>query len=345
MTASPGEVEWQCPFCDETETTLREIQQHITESTEEEHEGVSGDSPDEDIIAIDPESGDEIDRYERTDVVRPKDAPLQDVSKRKQVVYAWLANAREEDPDAFAAITDADRAYTVQILGQIRRGDISRDYWSDDMDRELLAALEERLETYEPDEDGDDTMSTQQQEPEQTEETKNVESVSDKEIIINSFNLLGSDINRKQVWEALTDAEIFSSGYEYFRREYKSAVDGDYSEEEIENTVDDQIQSVIEPVLAQHGVLAEPEEEESGTVEEPEESREPVEPASTTVEEPSVTSEGGVSVDDIRRVRGQIDLLHDESEALLDVDDSVGARRAEFIGSKTLELLDDLIEE
>lgn len=343
MTAAPGETEWQCPFCDETNPTLREIQQHITESVEGEHEGVSGDSPDEDIIAIDPETGDEIDRYERTDVVRPDEEPFEDVSKRKQVVYCWLANDREEDPDAFGAVTDADRDYVVQILGQIRRGEISRDYWADDMDRELLAALEERLNENEPTEGGEEEeeiMSTQQ------ESAEDVESVSDKDIIINTYDLLGEEINRKQVWQALTDSDVFGSGYEYFRREYKSAVDGEYSEEEIEDAVDDQIQSLIEPVLAQHGVLAEETEAvEEGEAEAPEETEEPVEPTSTTAETESVTAEGGVNPNEIRRIRDKIELLHEESEALLDIDESVGSRRADFIGSKTIEMLEELIEE
>lgn len=335
MTASPREIEWQCPYCDATEPTLRDIQDHITESTEGDHEGISGESPDEDIIGVDPETGDEIDRYERTDVVRPQDAPLEGVSKRKQVVYGWLANDREEDPDAIASVTDADRDYAVQILGQIRRGEITRDYWADEMDQELLAALEERLENYDPDR----TMSTQQQEADDSEEVAS--NISDKDIILNVYDLLGDDINRKEVWQALSDAGVFSSGYEYFRREYKSAVDGEIDEDTIEEAVSDQIQSAIEPALIGVGALA----EDTGGAGDGRGSDKDTEPASTSVDVGSEVVEGEVQAEDIREVREKLELLHEESQTLLDVDESVGARRAEFIGSKAIEMLDDLLEE
>ena len=341
MTASPGDIEWQCPYCDTTEPTLREIQQHITNTTTGDHEGISGESPDEDIVAFDPESGDELDRYERTDVVRPQDAPLEDASKRKQAVYAWLANNRVEDADAFAAVTDADRDYAIQILGQIRRGEITRDYW-EDLDRQLLAAMEDRLDDYTPDEGDTETMSTQQ--------ANEVEGTTDKEIIFNTHALMGDDINRKQVWQALQDAEIIDSGYEYFRRVYKNTVDGTADDNEIEAATSEQIQSVLESTLSQYGILADEEEagEESAAADTAGGSASATalaQSASADGKSRLNTREGEVSAADVRKVREQIALLHEESQSLVDVDESVGARRAEFIGEKALSLLDGLLEE
>jgi hypothetical protein len=328
MTADPGEIEWQCPYCDASEPTLRDIQEHITDSTEGGHEGVSGDSPDEDIVGVDPDSGEEIDRHAHTDVVRPQDAPLEGVSKRKQAVYAWLANGSEEDADAIAAVTDAERDYVVQILGQIRRDEIGREYWEEDTDRQLLATMTDRLAEYDPEET--DTMESGEDEGEQ--EPREDSDVTDKDIIINTYDLLGDDTNRKQAWKALTDAGIFNSGYEYFRREYKTCIDGETSD--IATAINDQIQAAIEPVLHHHGLLQGQHDDVDASDDTPDRG----------VEATSGTPEGGVRVDDVQAVREKVEILHEESDALLDVDDSVGARRAEFIGEKTLDLLDELLD-
>ena len=126
MTASLGKIEWQCPYCDTTQSTRRDLQNHITNSAEGEHEGISGESPDRDIVAVDPDTGEELDRHERADVVRPSEAPLEGVSKRKQVVYAWLAGNREERPGAYAQITEADRDYCSNSRADPPRRDHAR---------------------------------------------------------------------------------------------------------------------------------------------------------------------------------------------------------------------------
>lgn len=342
MTASPGEIKWQCPYCDETHPTLREIQSHITESASGDHEGVGGESPGEDIVAVDPKSGEEVDRYESTDVVHPSDVPFQNISKRKQIVYAWLANGREEDSDAIATVTGAHRDYVVQVLGQIRRDAITRDYWADDLDHQLLSVLENQLDGYELEAADSETMSTQQQpEDDQVSEdeqaSEEVEEVSAKTIVINTYDLTGEDINRKAAWKALTDANLLDVGYEYFRRTFKACIDEEISDQEMEEATNKQVTSVIEPVLVQHGVLGAEEIER----EEPEH----VDQTGTGVDTASDTREGAISVEEVRHVRDQIELLHEESEALLEVEKSVGSRRAEFISSKTIELLDELLKE
>lgn len=330
MTASPSKAQWLCPYCDERKPTLRDVQNHITESTRGDHQGISGESPDEHIIALDPSTGEEIDRYERTEVVRPSDAPLQGVSKRRQIVYAWLANDQTQDPEIITAITDADREYVVRILSQIRRGEISREYWADDLDQALLTAFEDRL---------DDVEKTMAQQQEITEDDQ-IEP-SGKDIIINAYAILGDNINRKQVWETLSDAGVFDAGYEYFRREYKQAVDGDIAANEIESRTSEQIQSMIKPVLASQGMLA---DESAATEEASFEEETAGDSADVELDSETVAVDGVVSVGDIQQIRSQVALMHEESVALLDVDASVGARRAEFISEKTLNLLDQVLQ-
>lgn len=359
MTASPEKVTWNCPYCDESGDTLRGIQQHITETTTGDHEGISGESPDEDIVATD-EDGDEVDVYEAADVVRPKDAPLQGVSKRKQVVYAYLANDREEDPDALAEVTEADRDYALQILGQIRRGEITRDYWADDTDRRLLAAMKDRLEEYDPTDNNESeseseaAMSTQQQTDADAEESTGEvpEDVTSKTLVLNAYDLTGPDVTVKKVWEAMTEVGVFDSGYEYFRRTWKEARDGDITEDELESAVDDQIQSVLEHVLFEADLL-EQATTESDVITDGEE--EPVQ-ADTPVAEPSasvesarstsrIASEGGVPVEAIEDVQEKVALLREQAEYEGQGDDSAAARRAEFFGKKVDEWLSELIEQ
>lgn len=333
MTASPGTVQWHCPYCEETQPTLREIQQHITQTATGDHEGISGESPDEDIIATD-EDGDEVDVYAATDVVRPQNAPLENASKRKQVVYAWLANDRDEDVDAITAVTNADRDYTGQILGQIQRGEITREYWADDMDRQLLSALKERLEEYEPsEEDGDNTGESEEMSTQQDETADDVPSVSAKTIVLNTYDLAGEDINRKQAWTALSDAGVIDAGYEYFRRTYKEAIDGEH---DVEDAVDEQVQTVIDPVLYSTGI-------NSNKSDDTEQSDQPTE-STETGSASRDTGSGGVSVDELRNVREKVELLREQAEYEGAGEDSAAARRAEFIGNKAVEWIDDLID-
>lgn len=339
MTASPGEIEWHCPFCNTTEPTLREIQNHITESVDGEHEGVSGESPDEDIVAIDPESGDEIDRYKGTDVVRPENQPLEDASKRKQVVAAWLAASREDNPDLISAVTEANREYSQQILGQIRRGEIDQDYWVD-IDPALRQAMEDRLDEYDPDEsnESDSDMSTQ----EEGEQDTDVSGVSSKDIVLNTLSLAGDDVNRKQAWQALTDAGVFDSGYEYFRRTFKEGVDGEH---DVSAATDEQLRSVIAPVLDQAGVLTDGPDSAGEELEQ--EQEDTSSDAAATSASASGTSRQtgsvGVSVEELRELRDRVDMLKRQVEFESEGGDSPEFRKAKFIAEETLDGLDELI--
>lgn len=350
MSAAPGKVEWHCPYCDVTESTLREAQQHITESVDGEHEGVSGDNPDQDIVAIDLETGDQVDEYDSADVVRPTDAPMQGVSKRKQIVAAWIANDREEDPDAIAAVTDADSDYAQQVLGQIRRGEITTDYW-EDIDQGLISTLEDRFEDTATDiDDSEKTMSTQQQTLDEDDMDGVTDTVTAKEIVLNTYDVAGEDVNRKQAWQALNSAEIFDSGYEYFRRTYKEAIDGVIGEDEVEDAVDDQIQSVIDPVLFNAGVIGSTEapiSAQSPNVDDKESDSIPEEPpASTSRASRKTESSGGdVTVEEIEAVLEKVELLREQAEYEGAEENSAAARRAEFLGKKVEEWLTALIDQ
>lgn len=350
LTAVPDDVQWHCPYCETTEQTLQDIQQHITESTGGEHEGVSGEIPDKEIIATTTD-GEEINMHEAMDVIRSQDAPLEGVSKRKQVVYAWLANDREKDADAIAAVTDADRKYAQQILGQIRRGEITQDYWADDLDRQLLRLMEERLEEYDPTDSEIDSMSQQQEQTQAQEQDGEDMDVPEKTIVLNAVDLAGEDLNRKQAWTALSEAGLFSSGYEYFRRTYKGGLDGEH---DVEDAVDEQIQSVIEPVLFKAGLLdqdtVESEEDvaesDEETVEKKDSGGEPAtaDPSASTSTSRPATG-GGVSAEDIQSVREKADLLREQAEFEAAGESSSEIRKAEFIAEKTVEWLDELIEQ
>lgn len=348
MSAAPGEVEWHCPYCDITEPTLRDVQEHITESVDGDHEGVSGDNPGQDIVARDPATGNQVDKYESTNVVRPTDTPMQGTSKRKQIVAAWIANNRNEDPDAIAAVTDADSDYAQQVLGQIRRGEITNDYW-EDIDQELIDTLENQLEDRDTD-DTAETMSTQQQTLDADDVDDATDAVTAKEIVINTYDLVGEDVNRKQAWQALSSSNVFDSGYEYFRRTYKEIIDGLISEEEIEEAVDDQIQSVIEPVLFNAGVIGSAETQspsQSSGVDDASFGDFSTEVPSASASEGASRENGGsgVSVEDIEEVREKVALLREQAEYEGKGEDSAAARRAEFFGKKVEEWLVELIDD
>ena len=195
-----------------------------------------------------------------------------------------------------------------------------------------ISALQSKAREQRPkDANLDYSLMSSEQEPEAKPVADKTEEVSAKTLVINVYDIVDGDINRKSTWKALREANLLDTGYEYFRRTFKECVDGNIQGTEIENAVDEEIQALIKPVLLQHGVVA------TGDI--TNEAAASTDPAST---QPtfSETGSSGVALEDIQTVREQIELLHEESKAL--ADDSVGAQRAEFIGAKTLELLDEL---
>ena len=177
----------------------------------------------------------------------------------------------------------------------------------------------------------DHPLMSPEQDPEEKPVPDNTKEVSAKTLVINVYDLVDEDINRKSTWKALRGANLLDTGYEYFRRTFKECVDGNIHGTEIENAVDEEIQAMIKPVLLQHGVAA------TGDV--TNEAAASTDSASTQTTF-SETGSSSVPLEDIQTVREQIELLHEESKAL--ADDSIGAQRAEFIGARTLELLDEL---
>ncbi|ELZ81766.1 hypothetical protein C453_17159 [Haloferax elongans ATCC BAA-1513] len=174
-------------------------------------------------------------------------------------------------------------------------------------------------------------------EPDTDSDTSPLNTISDKDIILNARHLVGPDAIVNDVHEALTDAGLISSGYENASRTFREARDGTYSDERINDALNDQIQTAIEPALLGIGNLANDTDAESCAAIN--------EPASTADEIGSDNVAGTVRAEDVQTVKEKIELLHEESQALLDVDESVGARRAEFIGETAVKLLDKLLEE
>lgn len=343
MTASPDEaIEWQCPYCDAIRPTLREIQQHITDTTSGQHEGVSGESPDQDLVAVDAD-GDVIEVVEATDVVRPQDASLQGVSKRRQIVAAWVANDQEADREAITAVTDADRDYTTQILGQIRRGEISRDYWVD-LDQQLLKAMQNRLSEYDQQSQSEgETMSTQQQQSELESVEKSLDGASGKQVILNAYPMAASDASMAGIADAI--GEIKDISYEHVRRTINDIKEGEISQDEVDAAQDDEIQQVIEPVLADHGLLEEgrQRDQESEPESEPEPEPEPVQESDSVQESTSVASvaaEGGtmtVSTEEVVESVRMMELL--EREAAHEDD-----KGKEFVASEARRRFEELLQ-
>lgn len=320
MTASPSE-QWHCPYCDKSGQTLREIQTHITDSTEGDHEGISGETPDQDIIATN-ENGDQVDVYEKSEVVRPQDATLQNVSQRKQVTAAWVVSDDNDiDVDTLAAITDADREYARQILGQIDRGEINREYRAD-LDEQLKNVMRKRIAKHQTNSNRENTDNMATSQPQ--ENMENISSVNAKTIILNTYDLLGDDLTRKPAWKALKEAGIIDTGYEYFRRTYKEAIDGEISQADISEAVDEQIQSTIESVLARNDVIETASDIDDATANTDSTNEEAVDTTgarskiASESNDPSAsrqvsTVKGGVAVEDLRVIRDRLELLREQA--------------------------------
>jgi len=342
LSAAPDAIEWQCPYCDHAEPTLRDIQTHITDSVEGDHEGVSGESPDEDIVAVNVETEDEIERYDAADVVRPSEAVVDGVSKRKQVVAAWLAGGRLSDADVLSAVTDADRDYAQQILGQIDRGEIDQDYLSD-IDPELRGAIAERIENLESNE-SDDTDPTTESIGEETDESV-VGAATTKDVVLAVYDIAGDSITRKRAWEELTDADVIDTGYEYFRRTYAEAVNGDISQDEIDERVTEGLRDAVAEILWEAHLIGENE-----TVAPPDELMEEAyneaEVGDVGGSEQSLTgSGGGVSIEDIRELRDRLELLRRQTEFEAESSQTPEFRKAIFIADEAITGLEELEEQ
>lgn len=180
-------------------------------------------------------------------------------------------------------------------------------------------------------------MSTQQQRDE-LEQPHEIPNVSAKTIILNVFDLVGEDINRKETWEALKEAELIDTGYEYFRRTFKETVDGEH---DVNAVVDDQIKSVIESVLAQAGLLR----KEVSTLEAEDDPSETTQaPSAQQSQLNTDTSQStSVPVNDLQKLHDRIDLLRRQAAYEADGSTSPEYRKAQFIADEALAGLEELI--
>lgn len=165
-----------------------------------------------------------------------------------------------------------------------------------------------------------------------------MESATAKEIILNVYHLVDDpeEVNRKQAWQALQDTNILDTGYEHFRRTFASAIDGDITQNEINNAVEDHIQSAIDPVLRQEGVIGDIPESAAEEIQQREE---------TSETSASRARNTGVSVQDLQDVRDRVHLLREQAEFEAEQGQTTrGDRKAEFMAQKVEEWLDELIE-
>lgn len=310
-----GEIlEWVCPYCDQTRQSLRDIREHITESSDGEHRGIDGLKPTKDIVAYGPDG--EVDRVEGVST-EPAD-PLDQYDKQKVIINAWLAADRDPDRGAVEEISGASQQYVSRLLNELESGEIPRETWLEVLDYGLREELEQRLEEFEPNKNTDDTMSAQTTTPEDI-----IEEASKKNRIIAAHRVSPS-AEKKKVADAL------DVSYEYVRQIFKDIEDRDPSEwqklreGDLEEDPDPELRDAVGERLVEADALAVEREEQSESVSRERESEQPV--------------EGMVAAEDIADVRDKVELLLEQAE-------HTGSDDAEFATQKTIQWLDELLDE
>ncbi|WP_226042492.1 hypothetical protein [Natrinema sp. DC36] len=308
--------EWQCPYCEQTRQSLRELREHITESAEGDHRGVDGLKPTRDIVAYG-SGGDVVERIEGVST-EPAD-PIEEYDKREVIINAWLAGERDPDRRAVEAISGATQQYISKLLNDIESGEIPRETWVEAIDYGLKDELEERLDEYEPEEDTEGTMSAQTTAtPEEI-----IEDSTKKDRILAAYRA-NPNADKNAVADAL------GVSYEYVRQIYKDIDDRDFTEMqklqegEVNKELDEELEAAVEQRLRDAGALAGTSEEQIEDV--PRESMS------------SAQVEGMVPASEIADVRDKIELLLEQAEYTGDED-------AEFVARKGAQWLNDLLEQ
>lgn len=310
-------AEWQCPYCDQTRQSLPEIREHITETTSGEHRGVDGLKPTEDIVAYGP-NGDVIERVEGVST-EPAD-PLEDYDKREIILNAWLAADEDPDREAVEAISGASQQYVSRLLGELDSGEIARDTYIEILDYGLREELEKRLKEYTPEPADNDTMT-----PEALTAKEVLEEASKKELILAAHDVAAEDASKKAIAEAL------DVSYEYVRQIYKDIEDrdpGDWQklrEKDVEGELPLQLKDSVRERLRQADINTEGDSE----VDELQEA---------AFSEPAPSASGSVSVSEIARVRERVGLLYEQAQF-------TGDEEAEFVARKTIDWLDELLDQ
>lgn len=312
-------AEWQCPYCDQTRQSLPEIRDHITESTDGEHSGVDGLKPTEDIVAYGID-GEAVKRVEGAST-EPAD-PIDSYSKQEIIINSWLAADRDPDRTAVEMISGATQQYVSKLLNDLDSGEIPRNTYIEILDYGLKNKLEERLEQYETEENtsGDYLMSGQT-----TVAMEDIiEDSTKKDRIIAAYHV-SSSADKQAIADAL------GVSYEYVRQIFNDI--GNAPEEwqklregDLEEDPEPKLRDAIEQRLLEEGALA--------GVSTGNESRDGVPSDRVSPDQ----SEGVVATEDIADVLEKVELLREQAEYTADGD-------AEFVAKKTIEWLDELIEQ
>lgn len=306
--------EWQCPYCDQTRQSPRDIREHITESTKGEHRGIDGLKPTSDIIAYGTD-GEEVERVEGVST-EPAD-PLSSYSKQEIIINSWLAADRDPDRDAIEVISGASQQYVSRLLDELNSGEIPRETWVEAIDYGLRDELEERLEEQEG-EDGQ-TMST---EPLTAKDI--IEETPKKELIIAAHHVVSDSAAKKDIAEAL------DASYEYVRQIFNDIEDRDpenwekLREGDLEEEPSESVKNSVRERLRQAGVAT----TDSGM----DELRD------AAVSESHSPASGTVPASEIEDVLEKLELLQEQAEY-------TGQGDAEFVARKTIEWLDELLEQ
>lgn len=238
------QLSWHCPYCDTTHSELSNIRDHITETIEGDHEGVSGWSPTRDIVATN-ENDDEVRRIEGSGERPDEDHHLNHGDKKKLIINAWLELDKQRDVQAISSIMPASEEYVRRITKQLEDGDIPAEEFRTEMDWSVREELGERLEEYYDQQETSKPTETTQMSLTASEDEQ--ERGAKKKQIINAW-LLDPEVSPSDL------EEILSSSYEYIRREVKKLKDSEIDQEEIEAAVDENLQSQIREELENIGV-------------------------------------------------------------------------------------------
>jgi hypothetical protein len=212
-------ITWHCPYCNHTDTELSEVRDHITRSIENEHQGVSGRSPDKNIIGTNPD-GETVQQIEGIDSRPDEDHHLERGEKKKLIVNAWLANDRNRDIQAFSNILPVSEQYVQRITKQLETGELD-DEVNQHLDWDVRNELGERLETYYETNEPEMSLTTSDTDDDELEHgTK-------KQQIVNAW-LLDKDLNYPDL------DDVLPAHREYIGKIFRQLNDGDISTEEIE---------------------------------------------------------------------------------------------------------------
>lgn len=320
-SASPDNIaKWQCPYCGQTRQNLRDLRDHITKSTAEDHQGVDGLKPTRDIIAYGT-NGEEVDRVEAVST-GPAD-PIEEYDKREIIINAWVS-ADDPDRSAVEAISGASQQYVSRLINQLDSGEIPRETWIEALDYGLRDELAERLTNYEekPEAPEEDTVSAQETADDIVDES------SKKDRIIAAYRVSPS-INKNDAADAL------DVSYEYVRQIFKDIEDRAPSEwkklreGDLDQDLSPDLLNAVEMRLRETGAET-PRKEDAGETE-------TESPPEWEQQKLTASVSGTVAAADVQEIRERMDLLLEQAEYTESSD-------AEFVARKGLEWIDELLE-